>query len=94
MTTEEMFAAAEGVYLQFGGVENPRHPCPDICALLMLYTLHPVAGDMITNAEQDKFRFAPTGQDLAGKLTQEIVDDLVRCGVIYDAEYDGFTAFV
>lgn len=88
MTTEELEAMferhSEEERLKFDRVENPRHPRPDLCAFMMLHDLVPAKRDMVCSAEHDEIFLDVDPEDLARVATDDIVRDLVRCGVRYN----------
>lgn len=72
-------------FLKFERVVNPRHPRPDLCAFLMLHDIDPQIGkDMVTAAEHDEIWLCVDVEKLAAAATEDIVRDLVRCGVRID----------
>jgi hypothetical protein len=94
MTLTEMFEAANDEFLRFEQIENPRHPSPDICAFLMLHDLVPTHMDILSAAEHDEVYLATDCDALAKVVTPEIVRDLHRCGIRYDASYNSLCMFV
>lgn len=83
----------EDDFLEFGKIENPRHPRADICAFLMLHDLVGGDGDMVSAAEHDEIFLDVDLDDLAAKVTKDQLRDLVRCGVRI-GEYDSLAMFV
>lgn len=73
-------------YIQFEFIKNPLHPCPDVCAFLLLQKLAPldIDNDMIVGAELDEITLAIDCKKLAETATSEDIRTLVRCGVRYD----------
>lgn len=80
-------------YTQFERIESPRHPRPDVCAFLMLHELVPGTGDMVSAAEHDEIFLSVDCEELAKVATQDIVRDLLRCGVMYSEEYNCLSMF-
>ena len=91
MTLEDLheaFDAQDGEYLKFDRIESPRHPCPDVCAFLMLYDLVPIKDDMVSAAAHDTIFLATDLEALAAKVTPDDIRDLTRCGVMLDKSLD------
>jgi hypothetical protein len=93
---KKAFAKYENDYVQFSEIENPPHPCPDVCAFLRLNMLvQPVPGiDMISCAEHDQVWLATSTEALAAVATEADVLYLARCGVMYDEESESLSMFV
>lgn len=85
-------------FLKFDRIKNPRHPRPDICAFLMLHDAvdepNPRAkggyGDMVSGAEHDVIFLRTNAEKLAAVATEELLRDLVRCGVRLSDEYGDY----
>lgn len=92
MTTQELFELFETFddeYGKFDLVKNPKHSKRDLCAMLMLDELVSGKGKrIIACSEHDHVYLAIDCDELCNRLdelgTEEVVRDLVRCGVIYD----------
>lgn len=93
MTLKEMFDACNNDYLDFGKVENPPSQRADLAAFIMLDKLVPDSGDLISASEHDEFYLSVDCDALAKVATLEIVRDLSRCGIRYDASYDCLCMF-
>lgn len=106
MTTEELHEMFEKYsdgdeFLKFKRIKNPVHRRPDICAFIMLDAALPdkaksngYARDMVSGAEHDEIYLDISPEDLAAVATDELVRDLVRCGVRYSSEFDCLAMFV
>lgn len=83
-------------YTKFDRVENPRHPCPDVCAFLLLNELAPVKRgvDMVSAGEHDEIWLATKVEDVAKVATEEQIVELIRCGVRFCSQYEAFAMFV
>lgn len=96
-TIEEVMAAFEAAdelpfeERKFEAVKDKRSTRPDMHAFIVLSELVPGDGDMVAAAEHDKIFLDVRPDDLVGKVTEEGVADLVRCGVLCDEE--GFMMF-
>lgn len=95
MTLEEMeslFNKHSGEYIKFERIVSPRHRRPDLCAFLMIDDLIPGSQDLIGCAEHDEFYLSVTTEDLAEAITEDIIKDLIRCGLQLDKR-NGFYFF-
>lgn len=83
---EAEFEKHEDEFNRFENVEKPAHPCPDVCAFLLLGRLVPWerGQDMISYATHDEIALYVDCEILARSATSEDVLMLVRCGVRYD----------
>ena len=91
-----MFDKFEDDYVQFERIENPPHPCPDVCAFLRLHELVPVKKgiDMLAGAEHDEVYLEVDPEDLEKVATENDVLYLTRCGVRYDEDDNALRMFV
>lgn len=103
MTTDEVYEAFERLndeFLKFSRIENPRHPRPDICAFLMLHDLAPCTSDgnsmtgIVSAAEHDQIWLGTDTEVFAAVATDDIIRDLLRCGVLWDDDTEGLFMFV
>ena len=103
MTLEELtecFERHDGEYGKFERIEKPAHRRPDICAFIMLdaavvKTCHDGSfGDMVACAEHDEIWLDVMPKELAPVATDELVRDLIRCGVRFPDEGTGLAMFV
>lgn len=97
MTLEDLGACFEkhsDEYIRFERIESPRHPRPDLCAFLMLHDLVPQSGDMVCAAEHDEIWLGVDEAALVAVATDDIVRDLVRCGVRYGSDTGSLAMFV
>ena len=84
MDIEEMFSAAgENEFLKFDRIPESgrRHVRPDICAFIYLHEKVGGTWKIIAGAEHDEIYLDGNGGE--GKLTEEDVVYLTRCGVRY-----------
>jgi hypothetical protein len=91
MSVEQLsatFDKYEDEYIQFQNVANKRSRRPDMHAFIVLDELLPGdgKGDLISAAEHDQFFLDIEPEALARVATEEIILDLVRCGVSFDKE--------
>lgn len=102
MTQEELkeaFYRHEDEFLKFASIENPRHRRPDLCAFLMLDSAvekrNGIGGfsDMVAAAEHDQIWLEISAEDLAPVATDDLIRDLCRCGVMYDADTESLAMF-
>lgn len=95
MTVREMYERFE-FHLEnleghkFDRVESPRHPRPDLCALLVLHDLDPTSKDAISYSTTDEIYFSMDPEVVAGRITEEQIVTLVRCGVWFSRGQDCF----
>ena len=77
-------------YLKFDRVTDKLSNRPDLHAFIMLDRLVPQSGnkDLISNATHDLFYLDIDVEKLSEVILDHQVIDLVRCGVMYDDEYD------
>lgn len=98
MSVEQLkatFDKYDDEYIQFQNVTNKRSRRPDMHAFIVLDELLPGdgKGDLISAAEHDQFFLDIEPEALARVATEEIVLDLVRCGVSYDEENESLFLF-
>ncbi len=98
MSVEQLsatFDKYEDEYIQFQNVANKRSRRPDMHAFIVLDELLPGdgKGDLISAAEHDQFFLDIEPEALARVATEEIILDLVRCGVSFDEETESLFLF-
>jgi hypothetical protein len=91
---ETLFEIHESEYMKFDRIENKLHHRPDICAFLLLDSIVPNSGDMISAAEHDEIFLDTSCDDFAERGTEDDVITLLRCGITYSGEYDCFRMMV
>jgi len=99
MTVEELTDLFDDIndespWPKFEDIENPRHPRPDMHAMLLLHELVPGTMDMVSAAEHDQIFFDVSLEALAPVITEEQVRELVACGVHTDEYGEGLSSFV
>lgn len=96
LNLKELFEKHDKEFLAFEREANPPHPCPDICALLLLSELSPVlpGRDIIGGATHDDIWFESSPEDVAKNATEPQIITLIRCGVCYSESHNVFTMFV
>ena len=82
-------------YIQFKSVENKLSRRPDMHTFILLDKLLPGDGkfDLITAAEHDQIWIGIEPEALARVATEEIIRDLVRCGVSFNEEDESLFLF-
>lgn len=92
---EATFDKYEDEYIEFGNVLNKRSRRPDMHAFIVLDELIPGDGkdDLISAAEHDRFYLSIQPEALARVATEEIILDLVRCGLSYSESDDSLYLF-
>lgn len=90
---EEVFERHADEYGKFDRVEKKLHDRSDICAFLLLDKLASVCleNNIVSVAERDRIHLSVEPGDIAASATEDDVVTLIRCGVVYDAQEDGFT---
>jgi hypothetical protein len=93
---EEEFERHRDEYLKFNRIEKPRHPCPDVCAFVLLNEIAPrgAGRDVIVWAGHDEIALDIDCEALAEKASTDDIRDLVRCGVRYSSGDDCLKMFV
>lgn len=92
MSIRERFEQFDGDYLKFDEVENKLSKRRDLHAFMVLESLLPGVRPMISSSEHDEFYLDLPVEQLAG-ITDARIQELIRCGVRYDAEYDCLCMF-
>lgn len=90
------FEKFEDDYIKFEDVQNKLSQRPDIHAFILLDKLCPPRynnEDIISASEHDEYWLAIDCEQLAGVVTEEQVQELVRCGVRYDSYNDCLAMF-
>ena len=96
---QAMFEKHKDEFLKFDRVNNPAHRRPDLCAFLMLDAAVDVKNArggysaMVSAAEHDEIYLVIDAEELAKVATDDLVRDLIRCGVLYDSTYDCLAMF-
>jgi hypothetical protein len=81
-------------FLRFERVESPLSERPDLCAFLLLDSIAPGKSDMVSGADHDEIWLFVDTEALAEKATEEQILTLVRCGIMYDEEFESLAMFV
>lgn len=95
----EIFEKYEGEFLKFERVVNKKHPAPDLHVFLTLDELAPASYpsgercDIVAGAEHDVIYLATNTEEFAKVATEEQCLDLIRAGLLYDEDNDGFKMF-
>jgi hypothetical protein len=89
------FEKYDDEYIQFQNVANKRSRRPDMHAFIVLDELLPGdgKGDLISAAEHDQYWLDIEPEALARVATEELICDLVRCGVSYDEDDESLFLF-
>ncbi len=91
----KMFEAASVAYLGNTPIKNADTPRMDLHGMLLLDKLDPTNSirDMITSAEHDEIWLSADPKVVMENITQEQVQELVQCGIMYDEDCDSFHLF-
>lgn len=90
------FESHADLHAEFEGILHLLSARPDLHAFLLLERLVPGQGgkDMVSAAEHDVIYLSTDCAALAQVITDAQVQDLRRCGVRYDEEFDCLAMFV
>jgi hypothetical protein len=91
---EATFAKFEDEYMNFDLIEQKLHHRPDICAFILIDRLCGGSGDVISAAGHDQIWLDADLRKLSRTASEEDIQTLRRCGVMYDEEFDCLTMFV
>lgn len=89
----------EDEFLKFERVQNKKHPVPDLHVFLTLDELAPKSYpsgercDIVAAADHDVIYLATDVEAFAAVATEEQCVDLIRAGLIYDEDEEGFKMF-
>lgn len=89
MTLDELYTLFEkhqDEHLRFEQIVAPLNRRPDLHAFILLDRLVPGDTDMVAAAEHDEIFLEVQLGELAAVITEEIIVDLIRCGVRCDGE--------
>jgi uncharacterized radical SAM superfamily Fe-S cluster-containing enzyme len=92
MEIAERFNKFDDVFLGFEGIKNKRSNRKDLHAFILLDEIFHGSNDMIASAEHDEI-WLGVDDDL-DTLTNDQIEELVRCGVRYDSDNDSLCMFV
>jgi len=97
---KKMFDKHEYEFLKFDRIQNPAHRRPDMCAFIMLDIVVPAEvnksggyNDMVSAASHDEIYLETDVDSLCKVATDDLIIDLVRCGVRYDETHDCLAMF-
>lgn len=95
------FAEHRDEYLRFDRVQGAgrRSEVPDLCAMMLLASLMPIRDAkaqtrMLAAAERDEVWLSADPETVNETATDEHLMTLIRCGVSYDDDQDGFYFYV
>lgn len=100
MTVEELTDLFESSndeeFLKFERISrNPGETeRPDLFAFALLDKLVPGTTDIVSSAEHDQIFLETSIEHLAEVINAEQVITLIRCGVMYDSEFEALSMFV
>lgn len=90
MSLQEMFDAIYELpyaeHPKFDDIQNKRSTSADLHAFLLLQELCPCECNIISGAEHDRFYIATDVSLLQETITQEQVNELFACGIMYDSD--------
>lgn len=82
----EIFEKYDDEYGQFEKIEKKLSNRPDLHAFILLDSILPGSGDIVSAADHDVIYLDANIEDFGAKATEEQILELVRCGVMYDWE--------
>jgi hypothetical protein len=85
---------ADLVYLKSDAIKQKTHNPLDIHAFLLLRALVQSHNNIINEAVHDTIWLDVDTDHLALVITEKQIDELVRCGVMYDPDADSLFMFV
>ena len=88
---EELFEKHNDEMCKFERVENKRSQRPDLHAFLLLDELQPNGKCIIGAVNHDIIYLSINIDDL--QITEEQILELVRCGIMYEEDYECFSMF-
>lgn len=98
MTTDELYAAfkrhSETDFLKFDRVSSKECNRPDLHAFILLERFVPGTTDMVSASGHDEILLEVSPEQLAVVANDDIVLELVRCGVRYDNDVESLAMFV
>jgi len=97
MTSEEieaLFEKHDEEYLEFDRVAEKKSKRADLHAFLLLDKILPESThDIVSGATHDEIWLDCEDEQLEACLTEELIIELVRCGVRYDSDGGGLCMF-
>lgn len=93
MDLDERFQSFEKDQLSFEKIKNKRSKRSDIHAFLLLDEVFPNSSrEMICSASHDQL-WIDVGNTPLEQLTDSQIQELVRCGIHYDDEFESLAMF-
>ncbi len=93
MDIEQLFEKHDDEYLKFENIKKKRANRPDVCAFVILDELFSSDRDLIDASGHDEF-WLDISDDEIEKISEEVLIDLIRCGVRYDADLGGLAMYL
>ena len=93
MTLSERFEQFSGDYLTFEKVTRKLNLRADLHAFLLLDKLIPGDQNMVVSPNHDEIYLNVDAEELEKVVTDEQIQELVRCGVFYEDETDSLCMF-
>ncbi len=72
----------------FDSVENKYSQRADLHAFILLDKIFPDNKDLIVRSDSYSIYFGIDIDEISKVITEEQIDELVKCGVSYDSHYD------
>jgi hypothetical protein len=92
MSIEDLFNKHHNEYLKFDRVSDKKSIRPDLHVFIILDSLAVDECDIVSSADHGEI-WLSFKEDNFNLLTEEIIVDLIRCGVHYDSEFDCLSMF-
>lgn len=90
---QKMLEGNDDDFLKFEKIDAPRSRRPDLHAFLLLDELVPGIADIVSAAQHDEVFLGVEPKDLAPKISEAQVRELIQCGVRW-SEYGCLAMFV
>ncbi len=92
--TKEQYNKYSDEYLEFDRVQHKTSNRADLHAFNLLDRLIPGDGDIVSAAEHDEIWLDVSPEELSKVATEEVIIELIRCGIRYDSHTDSLAMFV
>lgn len=93
MNLHDRFEQFDHEFLKFELVQSPKSQRRDLVAFMLLDSLVPDSGALISASEHDEYFLDTDCEALNAIATDDQIRDLVRCGVRHSREYDCLCMF-
>jgi hypothetical protein len=93
---ESLFDKHEDEFLKFERIPAERRlsNSPDIQVFRLLDELFPGDDDLVSCATHDEIFLSIDGEEFASKVTEDLLIDMMRCGLRWDSSEQSLCVFV